>query len=419
MNLILFTASYPYVRGNEASFLNIEAEHLLKEFDRVVVVPETIKEATPIDHPGVEVDTGYAKLFSTNSNWQLTKLSFSSRILLRGVREAEFPCLSPKAWRRMIAFTGKAELTRIWVTDFLLRRGLDPSTCLFYTYWLDSAAAGIELVREQFPQIMLISRAHGYDIYEEEYYNPPFWPCRRTTLENINRVYADSYAGTEYLRSRYKNFAHKFETSLLGVRDPGFRTAPSTDGVFRIVSCSRISPEKRVDLLLEGVAAAARLRPDKKIEWHHFGNGDQRTILQQRADTTYPNNVKAYLPGFSDGSALMDFYRNNPIDVFVNSSTTEGTSVAIMEAMSCGIPILATSVGGNVEIVSEQNGLLIPADLSETDLAAGLLAFVDDPDPLAKREGSKQKWSTEYNADVNFPQFAHSLRLIRSGKTNL
>ncbi len=419
MNLILFTASYPFVRGNEASFLNIEAEHLLKEFDRVVVVPETIKESIPVNHPGVEVDTSYAKLFSTSGNWQLTKLSFSSRILLRGIQEAEFPRFSPKAWRRMIAFTGKAELTRLWATDFLLRRGFDPSTCLFYTYWLDSASAGIELVREKFPPIKLISRAHGYDIYEEEYYNPPFWPCRRTTLESINRVYADSYTGTDYLKSRYKIFAHKFETSLLGVRDPGFRTEPSTDSVFRIVSCSRISPEKRVELLLEGVAAAARLRPDQKFEWHHFGNGDQRANLQQRTDATFPKNAKAYLPGFSDGNVLMDFYRNNPIDVFVNSSNTEGTSVAIMEAMSCGIPILATSVGGNVEIVSEQNGRLIRADASAEDFAAGLLAFVDDPEPLAKREGSRQKWFAEYNADVNFPEFARNLRSIRFEKTNL
>ncbi len=413
MNLIIFTASYPYVRGNEASFLNIEAEHLLKEFGRVVVVPETIKETTPVEHPGVEVDTSYAKLFTASGNWRLAKLSFSSRILQQGIQEAEFPRFSPTAWRRMIAFTGKAELTRLWVADFLRRRGLEPESCLFYTYWLDSAAAGIGSARGEFPGIMLISRAHGYDIYEEEYYNPPFWPCRRTTLENMDRVYADSYAGTAYLKDRYKNFAKRFETSLLGVRHPGFRTAPSTDGVFRVVSCSRISPEKRVELLLEGVASAARLRPGQKFEWHHFGNGNQRASLQQHADESFPSNAKAYFPGFSDGNALMNFYRNNPIDVFVNSSVTEGTSVAIMEAMSCGIPILATSVGGNVEVVSAQNGRLIPADSSSADIASALLAFIDDPQPLNKRDGSEQKWSTEYNADVNFPEFARGLRNLR------
>lgn len=418
MNLVLFTASYPYVRGNEASFLNIEVEYLLREFNRVIVVPETMKESTPVKGPSIEVDTSYSKTFSSTNNLTLTKLSFSSGILLRGIQEAEFPHFSTTAWRRMLAFTGKAELTRHWATKFMQRYGFEPRSCLFYTYWLDSAAAGIGLLRKQFPDIQLISRAHGYDIYEEQYYDPPFWPCRRTVLNNINCVYADSYAGTDYLKDRYKSFSQKFKTSLLGVRDPNFYTAPSTDGAFRIVSCSRISPEKRIDLLLEGVAAAARLCPDKKIEWHHFGNGDQREILQQRADASFPPNAKAHFPGFSDGNVLMAFYQNNPIDVFVNASSTEGTSVAIMEAMSCGIPILATSVGGNKEIVSEQNGRLIPANASAGDVAVGLLAFVDDPTPVLKREGSKMKWSTEYNADVNFPEFARSLRSIHLDTMN-
>lgn len=419
MNLILFTSSYPYVRGNESSFLNIEVEHLLREFERVIVVPEMLKEVTPVEHPAIEVDTSYAEIFATKGIVALTQLSLSSSILSQGIKEEEFPRFSPTAWRRMIAFTGKAELTRRWVVEFLHRRGFEPGSCLFYTYWLDHATAGIGLAREQIPELALISRAHGYDIYEEQYYDPPFCPCRRTVLKNMNQVYADSYAGTDYLKDRYGKFLNKFETSLLGVRDPGFITAPSADGVFRIVSCSRISPEKRIDLLLQGVAAAARLRPDQKFEWHHLGNGDQREEFQQRADSSFPSNAKAYFPGFSDGNSLMEFYRKHPLDVFVNSSITEGTSVAIMEAMSCGIPILATSVGGNVEIVSEQNGRLVPVNSSPSDIASGLLAFLDDPAPSIKRDGSRQKWFAEYNADVNFPKFAQSLKSLRSSKVNL
>lgn len=418
MNLILFTASYPYVRGNEASFLNIEVEYLSKVFDRVLVVPETIKESTPVNHPPVEVNTDYAEMLASKKISEISRSAFTSHILPKGIMELGFPLFSPTAWRRIIAFSGKAELTRRWVDDFLKHHHYVPKESLFYTYWLDHAVAGIGMLREKYPELALISRAHGYDIYEEQYYDPPFWPCRQTVLNSMDKVYADSYAGSDYLRRRYSSFLDKFAVSLLGVRDPGFLNLPSEDNVFRIVSCSRISPEKRVDLLLEGIASAARMRPNQKFEWHHFGNGDQREFLQQQADTSFPSNAKAFLPGFSDGNALMDYYRNNPIDVFVNCSSTEGTSVAIMEAMSCGIPILATSVGGNVEIVSEKNGLLIPATVTSFEIAAGLLAFVDDPEPSAKRQGSRQKWSVEYNADVNFPEFAHDLKLIRLGKAD-
>ncbi len=238
-------------------------------------------------------------------------------------------------------------------------------------------------------------------------------------MNNIDKVYSASAAGTTYLKERYAEFSNKFDTSLLGVRDPGFITKPSTDKVFRIVSCSRISPEKRLELLLEGIAAAARRRPEQRFEWHHIGNGDQKDALQKQIDASFPLNGKGYLHKFSDGNALMDFYRDHPIDIFANSSSTEGTSVAIMEAMSCGIPVLATSVGGNVEIVSEQNGRLVPAESLPDDIAAGLLVFMyDDASPLKRRAGSRQKWSAEYNADVNFPEFARNLRSIRLEKMN-
>jgi glycosyltransferase involved in cell wall biosynthesis len=419
VNLILFTFSYPYVRGNEASFLNIEVEHLLKTFDRVAVIPEALKEQTPVDHPGVEVDTSYANLFASNGAMDLIRLSLASNLLPLGFKEKGFPRFSPTAWRRLVAFTGKAEMIRQWTLDFLKQRNLDPKDCLFYTYWLDHAAAGIGLVKPEYPEIILVSRAHGYDIYEEQYYNPPFWPCRSTVLNNTDKVYADSYAGMEYLKRRYVEFAHKFETSLLGVREPGFITRESSDKVFRIVSCSRISPEKRVDLILDGVAAVARQRPEQRFEWHHFGNGDQREELQKRADEIFPSNAKGLLPGFSDGKALMNFYRDNPIDVFVNSSITEGTSVAIMEALSCGIPILATNVGGNAEIVSEKNGMLIPVDSSPDDIADAFSKLMDDTSSSARRDGSRRKWLTEYNADVNFPEFARNLKSLRMGKTDL
>lgn len=419
MNLILLTASYPYIRGTEASFLNIEVEYLTKTFDRVVVVPEIRKERMASNHPpGIEVDTSYADMFASKGILDLTWLSFSSGILSLGAMESSFPRFSPTAWRRLIAFTGKAELVRRWAEGWMQRQDLDPKDCLFYTYWLDHAAAGLGLMKQQFPGLALVSRAHGYDIYEEQYYDPPFWPCRRTVLNNIDKVYSASFAGTTYLKERYVEFSNKVDTSLLGVRDPGFITGPSTDKVFRIVSCSRISPEKRLELLLEGVAAIARRRPEQRFEWHHIGNGDQKDALQKQIDASFPLNAKGYLHKFSDGTALMDFYRDHPIDVFANSSSTEGTSVAIMEAISCSIPVLATRVGGNVEIVSEQNGILVPAESSPDDIAEALLQFMDDAASSVKRTGSRHKWSAKYNADVNFPEFARELKTLRTGTSD-
>ena len=79
----------------------------------------------------------------------------------------------------------------------------------------------------------------------------------------------------------------------------------------------------------------------------------------------FPQNAEGYLDGYVPIEQIMNYYRENPVDVIVNVSESEGGSpVSIMEALSCGIPAIATAVGGNPEIVSEQNGILLSANPS-------------------------------------------------------
>jgi glycosyltransferase involved in cell wall biosynthesis len=186
----------------------------------------------------------------------------------------------------------------------------------------------------------------------------------------------------------------------------------STDDVYRIVSCSMLEAVKRVDLLLEGIACAARSRPDQRFEWRHFGNGERRLALQEQVNKSFPPNAKGFLPGYSTKADLMRYYEQNPVDIFVNVSSTEGTPVAVMEAISCGIPVIATAVGGNVEIALEKNGLLLDTNPTPEQVGNALLAFWDDREAaLRKRAGSREVWRERYNADANFRAFAEKLGL--------
>jgi glycosyltransferase involved in cell wall biosynthesis len=112
----------------------------------------------------------------------------------------------------------------------------------------------------------------------------------------------------------------------------------------------------------------------------------------------------------------MKFYQERPADVFINVSSTEGTPVAVMEAASCGIPVIATAVGGNTEIVSERNGTLLNPDPTPEEIAEAILAYAGHPEILAaKRKGSRDIWLERYNAEVNFRAFAERLKAIGEG----
>lgn len=83
----------------------------------------------------------------------------------------------------------------------------------------------------------------------------------------------------------------------------------------------------------------------------------------------------AWLPGARDDTP--EIYR--ALDIFVLPSLTEGISNTILEAMASGLPVVATRVGGNPELVVEgETGVLVPA--ADVDAMAGaLLAYVGDP----------------------------------------
>ena len=417
MVLLLFTGSYPFDVAAEQTFIHREVPHLLNHFERVVLVPKSLYGHRLETPSRLEVNEDFAIYIKKNSNpLNLVGKAFSLPNFFQEIRSDLTLLLYPAKILKLILFLGRAELTRSWVSKWIDSNNMDLNNSLFYSYWFDHIAMGLGLIKEIYPQVKVVSRAHGYDIYEEQYF-PYYWPCRRQALFNLDKLFPASNDGKQYLCNRYPEFKDLFETAHLGTEDPGFISKTSADNVLRIVSCAHIFPLKRVDLLCEGIALAAQMRPEQNFEWHHFGEGKSRKALQKMAIERFPSNAKGYLPGHVPNQDIMRHYRNNPVDVFVNLSTTEGGApVAIQEAISCGIPVIATNVGGNPEIVSKRNGILLDSQPTPEEVAQALLKMYDDPKMARKmRVDSRRVWEESYNAEVNFRDFTEKLVAIRQG----
>jgi glycosyltransferase involved in cell wall biosynthesis len=113
-------------------------------------------------------------------------------------------------------------------------------------------------------------------------------------------------------------------------------------------------------------------------------------------------------------------YKTVPIDLFINLSTTEGVPVSIMEAMSFGIPVLATEVGGNSEIVDETTGALVPSNSNLDYLVNRIsLMLADRNDLNSKRDQCYEKWKNCFNSEINYPLFIDSIHQILSTKQDI
>ena len=96
---------------------------------------------------------------------------------------------------------------------------------------------------------------------------------------------------------------------------------------------------------------------------------------------------------------------------YVNLSTSEGIPVSIMEAMSYGIPVVATDVGGTSEaVVTGRSGLLIGVDgpLRPGPLADMIIEALKPGGSLADAE-PQLVWEERFDADVNYAEMAARL----------
>ena len=85
--------------------------------------------------------------------------------------------------------------------------------------------------------------------------------------------------------------------------------------------------------------------------------------------------------------------------LFVLPSLTEGISLTLLEAMACGLPVVATRVGGNPEVVQGgQTGLLVPSG-DPAALAGAILELLSD-DACCRRMGLAGRRRVEDNFDV-------------------
>ncbi len=126
------------------------------------------------------------------------------------------------------------------------------------------------------------------------------------------------------------------------------------DAPFRLVTIGRLIPRKTIHLLLE---ALSRLS-DVPVPLDIIGDGPLRAALRQRA-AELGLSSRVHFHGAVSDEEKWQLLRN--ADGFISASAHEGFGMVFLEAMYAGLPIIATTSGGQTDILrSGEHALLVP-----------------------------------------------------------
>ena len=186
---------------------------------------------------------------------------------------------------------------------------------------------------------------------------------------------------------------------------------------FVIGTVGRIQDVKNHSSLIDAFIRLRDLLPDERhrLRLAIVGDGPLFGLIREKVRAAGLDDV-VWLPGSrTDIAELMSGF-----DVFALPSIAEGTPVTILEAMACGLPVVASKVGGIPEVVEHQaTGLLVPPS-DAAALAEALAVYVKDPQ-MAARHGAAGRLRVERSNSVAamVAGYARLYDTLRASKTKL
>lgn len=418
-HLFILCSNFPFGFGEP--FLELELRYLRAAFGHITICASESDEGQPLFNlpEGVRVVSVRPKVSFAVKLRSLFRLFYDRdlREELAIVRDGYHSALSLGMVKTMVVSKLRALRISRSVGKLL---PTDGASVFLYSYWADDNALALALIKEQRPEVTAFCRVHGWDVYfERSAYH--YLPFRAKLLNGLDAVFAISENGQQYLLHHFGHLLKRgriLQSRLGIIREDASVAYDRQFRRFRMVSCSNLIPLKRVELIVESLARIEGL----EVEWTHFGDGPElprvREIAAKRLGPM--GHIAFHLPGRVPNWNILKFYSEHTVDLFISLSRYDGIPVSIMEAMSFGIPAMATDVGGVSEIVRDGvTGRLLPVDTEPAQVAKHIMATarMDDAAYRSMRQEAARVWGTFYSADINYPRFVEEVLSISMSST--
>ena len=413
LHLLVLTRCFPYEPGEQ--FITPEAAHwavppTAEHPGRRVTVMPWRAAGEPRDLPGVDVDLTLARA-GRGARLLASLKTLVSPVLWRDLGWlARHRRLGTATLKEVLVTTRNALLARDLLIGWTRRHGqLD----VVYGYWFGAWTLGALLAKGRGISAVA-TRVHGYDLHEERH-PAGFHALKRQLAPALDALLPVSVSGGRVAVEAFGVPAEVVHHSPLGTAMPVTAARTSAAGHLHLLSIASALQVKRIDRLVDAARVLALARPDLTIHWTHLGGGDLLTELQQRAANP-PDNLSVTWTGQVAPERIAEHLAAAPVDLFVNTSESEGVPVSIMEAMAHGVPVVAPDVGAIGEIVpnSGPGGFLLGAEPGPDEIVAALSAWAERCKAPVERDAARRIVADHYDAEANAHQVMELLEgLVR------
>ena len=406
-HLLYITNGFPGDLYTEKVFVGLELEALRARFDKIVLVPieNMPRRAGYADQlpDSVSVDWTIADNHTIHSRVLKLAGGIADPFVLQSLRLMAGEAHTIAQWRAGLFQAVNTALIARLISRILKRHDFTPDNTVLLSLWFHNAAAATALLAEKEGWKVAI-HAHTSDIYDERM---PFRSqrVRDRLLNSVGRVLTISRHGLDYLRNRFPRHADKFMLGRLGsmrLYNPHLASSKHTHAdCVELLTIARLSPEKRLDLIMDVLAKCAAANHDKRVRWTIIGDGPLVEQLQLKKVSLSVPNFEVIFEGMQPNQQIQKRLSEMPPDWLIMLSYSEGIPISMGEAMSYGIPVITTDVGSIGELVNSESALLLPRDLSADEFAGHIAPLLFDSARRDKMsEAALRQWQEIFDSSV-------------------
>ena len=275
-------------------------------------------------------------------------------------------------------------LAMIQVPFFLLSEYLNASKLIskynpkiIHAHWIIPQGIIASLLKNNEKLIVTI---HGSDLFPLK--NSFFKSIQRSVLDNCDVCTVNSEATKNELLKRFPEFKDKIVVLSMGVDTQLFKKRDKSKIIKYknnkiILFVGRLNEQKGAEYLIKAMAIVNKRIKNAKLLV--IGEGEYKKELRKIADSLNIDNIEFL--GSINQMGLVDYYNTAGVLVLPSVTSkigTEGLGLVLLEAMSCGTPVIGTNTGGIPTIVkNNQTGLLVN-ERNENELANAIMKILSD-----------------------------------------